>query len=153
MSYPGWRIHECIKVDLTYEDIFKGFELDPPHHHNNKLPILVREAEVQKVAKRKGRNDEGLEVPPLVKPDASPVSMPLSPPTLPLLPVLPPPPPLPMPTKVTQTSKKVFRVLEPPPRKRNRKDIIYPSDIAHLSESAKEKWRLEKIYSENKKVV
>ena len=34
------------------------------------------------------------------------------------------------------------------PKKRRRQEIIYPPDIAYLSEFAKEEWRLKMIYEE-----
>lgn len=126
MSYPGWRIHERIKVDLTFDDILNGFESDPPRHHNNKLPCLVKEVEVSRKQKRKVGKD--------METAAS----------------LPPPcESLPAAPKEVRTSKKVSEHVEPPPKKRHRQDIFYPPEIAQMSESAKEKWRLDKIYSEN----
>jgi hypothetical protein len=137
MSRPGWRIHERIKVDLTFEDILKGFESDPPRHHNNKLPCLVREAEAADKKKRKARCES--ETPlalPLLLCDSSPI------------PSLPSASPVAL---IPRTSKKVPEEIEQPPPKRYRREITYPPDIAQLSESAKEKWRLEKIYAENKR--
>lgn len=142
MAYPGWKINERIRADLTYEDIVKGFGTPPPRHFNNKLPLLVTDVKggKKKVIERKEgeekeekRIEKEKEEKECEKEKECEIEKKKKKRKTPLV------------------WQDISVVDEPPRKKRHREEITYPSEVSGMSESSKEKWRLEQIYSLNKR--
>ena len=181
MTCEVWAINERIRANITFDEIKKGFFSPPPQHWNGKPALLVTKslkggsrkhetseskkkkkvdlnklssATDKKVAiakkvktgrivgeggKERAASEEKKETSKAVRvEEVVNLNKPVRKGAV---------------TSFKEQGKESIAVSSKnPSRKRNREEIIYPAEIAVLSEFARETWRINQIYSQNKRI-